>query len=1365
MDEPGHEKLAERVEAALRRVQGVRWATVNGVLGRVVVALDEDGPSLAELIEVVGAVEAANHQALHGSEGFSRERPEHPADVDALRRNAIAIGADVAALGASLFGQLLALTPLPAELASLVSVVENEPRLRSLVERRVGVAATDLGLGVANAAAQAIAQGPLGLAVDVAHRANLLGELQARRRCWERMGEELHEGPACDDLAPVARTRRPVPLPPGAAERYADVASLASLGAFGASLAITGSPRRSAAFIVAGLPKGARHGREAFSARVGRELARRDVVVMDGAALRVLDRVDTVLLDASVLDAGSHDAGPYVAAIVEAARAGGMAAVLAGGTADLGRALGITERAPGGARLEASIRRLQADNRVVLLVSCGGAAGAPGALLAADCSVGVGGSSPQPPWGADLLVGPDLRHAVFVVEAAVAARRVAVDSTRIALAGAAAGAVWSVAGPAAGAGSRAAAPMNVAALAAQVHGMVAAAAVARRPVAVPVAAALPWHAMDADDVLAALGSSADGLSAQEAARRARSDDAPPSPATRAVRAVWAELANPLTPLLAAGAGLSAAVGSMSDAVLVGGVTAVNAVIGAGQRVRADVSIGRLADANGPLVTVVRPSERTVIDPHHLVQGDVVSLSAGDVVPSDCRVLAATACEADESVLTGESMPVAKRRAAAAPGAAVADRPCMLYEGTTVSSGEVLGVVVAVGDETEVGRSLADAPEPPPSGVEARLGALTAATLPVTVASGATVTGLGLLRGRSPRRAVTSGVGLTVASVPEGLPLLATSAQQASARRLSARGALVRNPRAIEALGRVDTLCFDKTGTLTVGEIVLRRVSDGAHDQPLDGLGRRTRSVLAAALRASPAAAGGDVHALPHATDRAVVTGGARAGVAAAEDAKGWHPVAELAFDPERGFHAVLGAADGPGRLSVKGAPEEVLGRAVRWQTDDGPLPIDAACRRRLRREAERLAALGLRVLAVAERPAPGARAGRDGAAGVREEDVAGLTLLGFLALADGVRPSAAEAVADLRAAGVEVVMITGDHPQTATAIAREVGILNGHQVVTGGELASMDDAALDDAIAGASVFARVTPTDKVRIVRALQRAGRVVAMTGDGANDAPAIRLAHTGIALGSRGSPAAREAADLVVVDDRMETILDAIIEGRSMWISVRDALSILVGGNLGEVAFSLATTALTGASPLGARQFLLVNLLTDMLPAMAIALRPPARTAPETLLAEGPDKSLGASLVRQIALRAAATGAGATSAWALARVTGRGRRASTVALAALIGTQLAQTAAIGWDSPVVLVSTAASAAALVLIVQTPGVSHFFGCTPLGPLGWSIAAGSAATATAAAVLAPVAVQRLGARRRDRAHHPDRRADHGGTAR
>jgi cation-transporting P-type ATPase I len=279
------------------------------------------------------------------------------------------------------------------------------------------------------------------------------------------------------------------------------------------------------------------------------------------------------------------------------------------------------------------------------------------------------------------------------------------------------------------------------------------------------------------------------------------------------------------------------------------------------------------------------------------------------------------------------------------------------------------------------------------------------------------------------------------------------------------------------------------------------------------------------------------------------------------------------------------------------------------------------------------------------------------------------------------------------------------------------------------------------------VVARGTPSHKVRIVQAFQRLGRTVAMTGDGANDAPAIRLADVGIALGRRGTPAARAAADLVITDDRLETILAALVEGRAMWASVREALGVLVGGNIGEIAFTVLGATTTGTSPLNARQLLLVNLLTDLVPSLALAVRAPEPGSAASLLAEGPEASLGEALNREIGLRAMATAGGATLAWAQAQATpyGSPARARTVALTALVGTQLGQTVVAGGArSPLVVGASVVSAGALFAVVQTPGISHFFGCVPLGPVAWAQAAGSATVATAASVVGPELVRRYG---------------------
>jgi cation-transporting ATPase I len=316
-------------------------------------------------------------------------------------------------------------------------------------------------------------------------------------------------------------------------------------------------------------------------------------------------------------------------------------------------------------------------------------------------------------------------------------------------------------------------------------------------------------------------------------------------------------------------------------------------------------------------------------------------------------------------------------------------------------------------------------------------------------------------------------------------------------------------------------------------------------------------------------------------------------------------------------------------------------------------------------------------------------------------------------------------------------MITGDHPSTAEAIASELDILRGRLILSGAQLARLSDEELDACIRDVAVFARVTPSQKVRVVRAQQRAGRTVAMVGDGANDAPAIRLADVGIAIGEQSTSAARSAADIVLTDERVETLVNAVVEGRAMWASVRDAVSILIGGNLGEIGFTLAAGLVDGRPPLSARQLLLVNLLTDVAPAMAIALRPPSHATLESLAQEGPDASLGTPLNRDIGARALVTAFGAGTAWTVGRLTGTRSRANTIALLALVGTQLGQTVASGGSSRPVITTSVASAATLAAIVQTPFISQLFGCRPIGPVGWATALGASALATGAGIYVP----------------------------
>ncbi|MGW0231057.1 HAD-IC family P-type ATPase [Actinopolymorpha singaporensis] len=1439
VDRPGGGHLAEEFEHAVKVLPGVRRAWVNAVLGRLVVEYGDhagdgqNGEALAEfLAEVLAAVAAVERRHGLADEPFP-QRPDHPGDVEPRRRQLLAFGADVAALGFSVAGRALRIARLPAEVPTLVSLIDSTPRLRREWERLLGRAAADLTLAAGNAVTQGLAQGPLGLLVDAAQRLVLADEAGRRRQVWAGREAELSAADDGQRTPPLALPPRPEPLPPGPVERLADVTGLASVVGAGATFLATRDPRRTIALVGAGIPKAGRVAREAFATGVNRALAARGTLCLDPEALRRLDRVDTVVLDAAVLRTDGFVLGPLTvcgegsaeppgnvgtaghsgdghrpdgtgtagearlrlraeslfdptvprtvhregewtlgplaeltrllrslpaaaraaarrlagrgAVALGLVRAGELVAVLAaepefapladalvaasGGAGEVmvaGRGSGVAGRLgvervlPAGNRLPGAVRALQAEGRVVALVGAG-----PGAALAAaDCGIGVPLPGHRPPWGAHLLSGPGLSDACLLLDAATAAKAVSRRGALLAGYGSVTGALLAALGPAGGATERALIGVNVAAAAGFVSGTWSAAALARRPEPVRTDRN-HWHALDASAALRRLRSTPRGLTAQEAAARlpATSADGDEHPANL-LGAGLEELANPLTPTLAAGAGVAAATGSVSDAALIGAVMGVNAVIGGMQRVGTDRAVRRLADTSAARVRVRRDGQEVEVPADQLVPGDVVVLRAGDAVPADARILTERALETDESSLTGESQLVGK---SAEPCAAadVADRSSMVYDGTVVAAGRTSAVVVATGAETEAGRGTraVAAHRPAGGGVQERLNRLVRLTVPVSLGSGAALVGVGLLRGRRLRDTLGTAVSLAVASVPEGLPVVATVAQLASARRLSTRNALVRHPPTVETLGRVTTLLMDKTGTLTEGRIRLRRVSDGVDEESLDQLGDRGALVLAAGLRASPEHVAGEVPA--HPTDRAVVDAALEVGVRADTGAAGWTLVDDVPFESGRGYHAALGATDHGQRLVVKGAPEIVIPKCRGWRRGADVRPLDEAERAKVEAKVHRLAGQGFRVLAVAERAASGRR-------DLTEDRVERLDLLGFLALADQVRPTSAQAVALLRRAGVDVVMLTGDHPTTAGSIAAELGILDGGRVLTGTDLDGHDDASLAAVLPGVSVVARVTPAQKVRVVQALQSIGRTVAMAGDGSNDAPAIRLADVGIALGRHGTTAAREAADLVVTDDRLETITDAIVEGRAMWASVRDAIAVLVGGNLGETAFTLGAGLLSpSGSPLNARQLLLVNLFTDVLPAMALAIRPPAHLTPEALLHEGPDASLGSRLARDVAIRAGATAVAASAGWVVGRATGTPGRAGTIALVSMVGAQLGQTIVTGWRSPLVVGAGAASWLGLATVVQVPGLSHFFGCRPLGPVGWATALGAAGVGTA----------------------------------
>lgn len=1341
LDDEAAARFRRRLVEELVDVDGVRGAEVHAALGRVVVERGEHSLD-ADLVEVVERVEAGLGVA---DAPLGVDRPDHPVDLEPIVRSILTLGADATGFWLAVVGRVLRFPRLTVEIdtAAALAVADNIPAVRRRLERRLTHPVAELGLAVSGGLASGLAQGLLGPVTDVVLRGLLLDESISRRRAYLDREPALTTGSPATAGGALMPPVRPTPLRNGPIESYTATAWTASLVGAGGGLVLTRSVDRALALLVSGLPKAARLGREAYAARVGSILAGRGVIVRDPAALRRLDRIDVVIVEADLLVHRHLDNGAGAAVELESqapdilatARRLDLEIVL---VSDRPGSLAIldVETIVAPEAIAEHVRRTQVDGRGVLVIG----SASLGGLELADVSLGLSVGDAPPPLQAHLIGSDELADAFLVLEAVDLARRVSRQSAGIALAGASTSALVSLAGRTPGATRGVLTTLNTAALAAIVNGARTGYELQRR--SLPVHRDLvAWHALATEECLSRLATSERGLSGHDAElRRAPAERSSPAP-VELLRAVGQELVNPLTPVLVAAGGLSVATGSFSDASLIGTVVVLNAAIGGVQTFQAERSIARLMRREHHRIHTRRDGSLQTRDEDELVPGDVIELEAGEIVPADCRILHSQALEVDESSLTGESLPVVKGPAPVGRDTVVADRTSMLYEGTSIAAGRVTAVVADVGGATEARRGVLLARSgPPDQGVEVRLEELTSTLLPVSVLSGLAVVGAGVLRRIPLGEVVGSGVSLAVAAVPEGLPLLATVAQRAAARRLTDGGVIVSNARAIEALGRVDVLCVDKTGTLTDGRIRVHLVADAHHEAGLDDLDDPLADVLAAAMRATPAAEG--TRRSPHPTDRALHHAADDTDVTTDRGVQGWTRGDEVPFEPARGYHATTGRDADGWVLSVKGAPEVVLPRCAAVRRPGGDVPLDGASRREVAERIEQIAGRGIRVLCVAER-----RQGlADLALGSSSDEIASLvdelTLLGVVGLRDGLRPTAADAVAALSSAGVDVIMITGDHPVTAGGIARDLGLDGSSALITGAEIDGLGDDELARALAAVRVCARVTPLHKARIVRALQQIGRTVAMTGDGANDAAAIRLADVGIALGTRATPAARDAADLVVTDDRIETIVTAVAEGRGLWVSARDAVAVLVGGNLGEMAVTVAGAALTGRSPLNARQLLLTNLLTDVAPALTIAGRRPRDLAPEVLLAEGPDEALGAELEVAIRRRALVTASAAGSAWALGRLTGTAQRASTITLVSLVGTQLAQTVRDGRGDPAVTLAGVGSGLVLAAIVQTPGLSQAFGCRPLGPLGWLTAAG---TTVGALTVSEVGAQRAAA--------------------
>ncbi|MBK5922973.1 carbonate dehydratase [Rhodovulum sulfidophilum] len=764
----------------------------------------------------------------------------------------------------------------------------------------------------------------------------------------------------------------------------------------------------------------------------------------------------------------------------------------------------------------------------------------------------------------------------------------------------------------------------------------------------------PFHALTAEETLAELSAGPGGLAPAEAAERLAlhgPNRLPEPPGRNAVLRFLAQFHNVLIYVLIVAAGVTAALQHWVDTGVILAVVLVNAVIGFVQEGRAEQAMAAIRDMLAPRSAVLRGGRRVTVEAADLVPGDVVLIEAGDRVPADLRLIEARGLRVEEAILTGESVPVEKAVAAVAPEAALAERLPMLFSGTLAAAGTGRGVVVATGPATQIGRI---------SGMLASVETLTTPlvrqmdlfarwlTVFILLVAGSLLAYGFYVGHMSFGELFMAVVGLSVAAIPEGLPAVLTITLAVGVQAMARRNAIVRRLPAIETLGSVSVICSDKTGTLTRNEMMAARLALGEAELavagegyapegevcPVDvapgpgseaGSGAATDPELLAALARAAALCndavlheeGGvwRVEGDPMEGALLALAGkiGAPGGDRARRDA--------IPFDAAHRYMAVLvEAPEGGAELLVKGAPEAVLALcADRMAPGGGTAPIVPAD---WHRKVGELAADGLRVLALARRAMP---AGQEG---LSHDDLAGrLSLIGLVGLIDPPRPEAIAAVADCHSAGIRVKMITGDHAATARAIAAEIGLKNTDRVLTGADVEALDDAELAAAATGTDIFARTSPAHKLRLVTALQARGLTVAMTGDGVNDAPALKRADAGIAMGRKGSAAAREAAELVLADDNFASIAAAVREGRTVYDNIKKVISWTLPTNAGE-ALTIVVALFAGMMlPITAVQILWVNLITAVTLGLALAFEPsepgtmrrPPRARTEPLLTGG--------------------------------------------------------------------------------------------------------------------------------------------------
>ncbi len=641
-------------------------------------------------------------------------------------------------------------------------------------------------------------------------------------------------------------------------------------------------------------------------------------------------------------------------------------------------------------------------------------------------------------------------------------------------------------------------------------------------------------------------------------------------------------------------------GELFEPALILLIVILNAIIGVYQEGKAEKALEALKNMSAPHARVIRDGVEKIIDAVDLVPGDIILLEAGDFVPADARLLQSAGLKCEESALTGESVPAEKDHLAEVKeGAPLGDRDNMIYSGCSVAYGTATAVVVATGMDTEMGKiaNMLDSEEDTQTPLQQKLAKLGKYLGFLALGACAIIFIVGLIAEISPLDIFMTSVSLAVSAIPEGLPAIVTIVLAIGVQRMVKKNALIRKLPAVETLGGASVICSDKTGTLTQNRMTLTKVFvDGASDTELisaNNTDSAKRLLTFGALCCDGSVVfkdNGEVQHIGDPTETAIVMGAHKNGLTKEELTAKYPRLAEIPFDSDRKLMSTINEIDGKKYVIVKGAFDMMAKRCVKGDLELG------------RKFTDSMSSDALRVLAVAYKEID------DIPETLTSEEIEnGLTFMGLVGMIDPPRPEAKSAVEVCRKAGIKTVMITGDHVVTASAIAKELGILaEGDLAITGTQLDDMTDTELDEKVTMISVYARVSPANKIRIVKAWQRKGQVVAMTGDGVNDAPALKAADIGCAMGITGTDVAKGAAAMTLTDDNFATIVDAVKEGRGIYANIKKVVAFLLGTNIGEVIAVFVAMLIWHQSPFLSMQLLWINLVTDSLPAIALGMEP---------------------------------------------------------------------------------------------------------------------------------------------------------------